>query len=79
MSRNGTLLPIARGSALELVLTRYAEAWRPVSVQWPTRSRWLAEVEEVLGLCFPDSSSADRRLTARHYAPFPLAAGHNVP
>lgn len=79
MSRNGTLLPIANGSALELVIKCYAEAWMPGSPKWSNRADWLGGLEAVLHLAFPDSSSADRRLTARHYAPFPLAAGHDVP
>lgn len=43
------------------------------------RSEWLRWVEDELRRLFPASSSADRKLTARHYAPFPLAAGHDVP
>ena len=45
---------------------------------WP-RSTWLRAFEDVLREWYPQASSRDRSLTARHYAPFPLAAGHDVP
>ena len=45
---------------------------------WP-RSAWLSAMESLLRELFPLSNSASRKLTARHYAPFPLAAGHDVP
>jgi hypothetical protein len=47
-------------------------------VAWP-RSVWLGQVEAALLMHFPQSSSADRKLTARHYAPFLLRDGHDVP
>ena len=43
------------------------------------RSVWLGYFEDVLREFYPQSSSRDRSLTARHAAPFPLAAGHDVP
>ena len=45
------------------------------------RSLWLGAVERELQAFYPypASSSADRRLTARHSAPFFLKDGPNVP
>ena len=43
------------------------------------KSAWLGSMEYQLKRHYPQSSSRDRSLTARHYAPFPLAAGHDVP
>lgn len=78
MSRHGTLLPIPEGSELGQGIAWMIEAW-PDSQRWPYRSRWLSELETRLSFAFPQSSSADRKLTARHYAPFPLALGPDVP
>ena len=78
MSRNGTRLPIPPGSQLEALIAEYVEAW-PNPIVWPFRSRWLGQVEALLQMWFPQSSSADRRLTARGLAPFPLRDGPNVP
>lgn len=56
--------------------------------QWPEfesfvpvfpRARWLGIFEALLSEFYPQASSRDRSLTARHHAPFPLAAGHDVP
>jgi hypothetical protein len=79
MSRNGTLLPIPAGGNLELELAGLVLSWEQERWRWPFRSRWLKAVEEALRAFYPDSSSADRRLTARHIAPFELALGPNVP
>lgn len=43
------------------------------------RSAWLRAFEMLLTLYYPFASSRDRSLTARHAAPFPLAAGKDVP
>ena len=72
-----TLLPLPGDDA------RYA--W--LVTEWPffeqtftfPRSVWLHQFERVLREDFPASNSSSRKLTARHYAPFPLAAGHDVP
>ena len=45
---------------------------------WP-RSAWLRVFEDLLREHYSTASSDDLTLTARHYAPFPLAAGHDVP
>lgn len=47
-------------------------------LRWP-RSEWLHWFEVYLREYYPQASSRDLSLTARHYAPFPLAAGHDVP
>ena len=56
------------------------DAWptNPPPGPWP-RSIWLGTFEFWLHEFYPQSNSASRKLTARHYAPFPLAAGHDVP
>jgi hypothetical protein len=79
MSRHGTLLP--------LIITESDRRFEFFIEQWPDpwamlphpRSAWLYQFEGVLKEYYPQSSSADRKLTARHYAPFPLAQGPNVP
>lgn len=43
------------------------------------RSVWLGGVEATLATLHPSASRADLNLTARSLAPFPLAAGSNVP
>ena len=82
MSRNGTLLPIPEGSDLELRVQAWVSEWPEYerSVLRFPRSAWLGALESrILHPAFPQSSSADRKLTARHYAPFPLRDGHDVP
>lgn len=74
MSRHGTLLPLPD----DPWFPQMVEAW-PIPQRWPYRATWLREFEVGLKLAYPESSSADRKLTARHYAPFPLALGPNVP
>ena len=74
MSRNGTLFPLPDDPRIDELLLS----------EWPGnrfvfRSGWLRAVEDVLRAYYPHASSADLRLTARSVAPFPLAAGHNVP
>lgn len=58
------------------------EAWPDFATRaggmWP-RSAWLRAFEDELLTFYPQSSSRDRSLTARHYAPFPLRDGPNVP
>ena len=81
MSRNGTLLPIPEGSELAEVVQDFIDAWPLVAesgVAWP-RSKWLGSLERYIATVYPMSSRADRKLTARHYAPFPLRDGHDVP
>ena len=79
MSRNGTLLPLTGDLADEV--DRAVEAWHEgwyEPYRWP-RSIWLRDVEHAIKRAYPQASSADLRLTARHAAPFPLRDGPNVP
>ena len=79
LSRNGTKLPTAQIPPEGIAaLNELLMGWPDVT-RWPYRSRWLRDFEDVLRRYFPRASSADLRLTARSYAPFPLAAGPNVP
>lgn len=43
------------------------------------RSAWLKTFEGTLREFYPQANSASLKLTARHAAPFFLAAGHDVP
>ena len=61
-------------------LTELMQAWPEFQTRYRyPRSAWLKAFEGLLSLAYPSASSRDRSLTARHYAPFPLAAGHDVP
>jgi hypothetical protein len=76
VSRHGSLLPIPDDPIfpeLTAAWPQFQEAYR-----FP-RSAWLGSMEYQLKAFYPQSSSADRKLTARHYAPFPLRDGPNVP
>ena len=73
-----TLLPIPDDPRFGLLV----EAWTDGSWQahiGPLRSPWLREFEDVLREFYPQASSRDLSLTARHAAPFPLRDGPNVP
>ncbi len=76
MSRHGTLLPIPDDPRFPELLADWQRIYMPAGVH---RSLWLTEIERLLLQHYPESRSADRKLTARHYAPFPLALGPNVP
>lgn len=73
------MLYVSPGTDLDVSLRALVEAWSRGTARWPYRSGWLYAVESLLADYFPDASRADLNLTARHYAPFPLAAGHDVP
>ena len=74
MSRSGQLLPIPAGSEIAVGMDALVALWPDgfTGLQWP-RSAWLGIAERVLGGAYPQSSSADRNITARSLAPFPLA------
>ena len=81
VSGHGVLLPIPDALVLE-----WQESWRRAEagevMGWGRpgqRSDWLRAFEDVIGVYFPQSSSRDRSLTARHAAPFWLKDGPNVP
>ena len=76
VSGHGTLLPLPDDPRLAWLVTEWP--WFAGTFTYP-RSVWLGQYERVLREWFPAASSRDRSLTARHYAPFPLAAGHDVP
>lgn len=62
-------LPVPHGDP---VLDALFHAW-PDPARWPYRSRWLHDFEARLHELYPQSSSKERRYTARLAAPFPLA------
>lgn len=76
-----TLLPIPDDPRFPALIESWPEFEAAVAAAFLThpRSKWLREFESLLREFYPQSSSRDRSLTARHYAPFPLAAGHDVP
>lgn len=69
-----TLLPLPDDPRF----AQLAEAWPDYS-RWYFRSGWLHDFEALLREFYPSANAASLKLTARHYAPFPLAAGHDVP
>lgn len=74
MSRSGSLLPIPAGSELARELESLTADWPDAFVHLRApRSAWLTAAESLLAATWPTASSADRKLTARHLAPFPLA------
>lgn len=70
------LLPLPDDPRFQEIL----DAWPAFQSRYSfPRSVWLKGFEELLRPFYPSASSRDLSLTARHYAPFPLAAGHDVP
>ena len=73
-----SLLPLPDDPRLEWMLS--PDAFQSYEQGFPhPRSEWLRQFEVVLREFYPQASSRDRSLTARHYAPFYLAEGHDVP
>ena len=72
-----SLLPLPDDPRFQLQIDFWNEGMY-VGFPYP-RSVWLRDFERILREHFPQSNAASRKLTARHYAPFPLAAGHDVP
>ena len=72
---SGTLLTLPDDPRWEALIELWP-AWAAMNVP---RSKWLRQFEDDLRMFYPTASSDDLTLTARHYAPFPLAAGHDVP
>ena len=82
MSGHGTLLPLPDDPRLTELLDAWPEPFQTEAIvtgHYYPRSFWLRLFEDVLRVYYPGNSSRDLSLTARHYAPFPLAAGHDVP
>ena len=78
MSKHGTLLPIPDDPFFAEIIAAWPDVFGGYAGGFP-RSAWLHDFEARLREHYPQSSSADRKLTARHYAPFPLRDGPNVP
>ena len=78
VSGHGTLLPLPDDPRFDWLLQDAYTEIIANGVKWP-RYNWLRMFEETLRPFYPAASSRDLSLTARHYAPFPLAAGHDVP
>lgn len=76
VSGHGTLLPLPDDPRFTELVAQWP-GWEPF-FPFP-RSAWLRDFEDLLRPYYPAASSRDLSLTARHYAPFPLAAGHDVP
>ena len=84
MSRNGTLLPVPEGGNLWHTIEALRRSYVEEPWRWLYRSWWLKRVENELRAVYPEASSADLRLTARHASSepgpiFPLRDGPNVP
>lgn len=79
LSKNGHLLEITEGSQLDNELVALISLWPSWASMAVNRSEWLKAAEDKLREVYPHASRADLNLTARSIAPFPLAAGHNVP
>ena len=73
-----SLLPLPDDPRFAELIAAWPEYQQRYGLAWP-RSAWLRAFEGLLRPYFPRASSRDLSLTARHYAPFPLAAGHDVP
>ena len=73
MANNGTLLPIPFDSELRVQVAFLTAAWPAEYAQFGApRAAWLTAMEDLLAWAHPNASSADRKLTARSLAPFPL-------
>ena len=70
-----TLLPIPDDPRFPALVDEWP---RMAYVLYP-RSAWLRAFEHLLREFYPQANSRSLSLTARHAAPFPLAAGHDVP
>lgn len=72
------LLPLPDDPRFQRLIDEWPDFQTRAGGMWP-RSAWLRTFEDLLRLFYPQASSDSLTLTARHYAPFPLAEGHNVP
>ena len=72
-----SLLPIPDDPRFPALANQWEVGWY-LGWQHP-RSKWLRDFEALLREFYPQANSASLKLTARHAAPFPLAAGHDVP
>jgi hypothetical protein len=78
----GSLLPIPDDRRIASLLADWPEPFQTDAVaagHYYPRALWLTLFEWVLREHYPSANSDSLTLTARHHAPFPLAAGHDVP
>ena len=71
------LLPLPDDPRFPALIAAWPQ-WSAGGMRWP-RSAWLRAFESLLREFYPSASSRELSLTARHAAPFYLAAGHDVP
>ena len=77
VSGNGVLLPIPDDPRFKAMIEGWPQDFEGGSA-FP-RSEWLRVFEAYLRNFYPQASSRDLSLTARHAAPFWLKDGPNVP
>ena len=73
-----SLLPLPDDPRFAELIAAWPEYQQRYGLAWP-RSAWLRAFEGLLREFYPQANSVWLKLTARHAAPFPLAAGHDVP
>jgi len=73
-----SLLPLPDDPRFQELIADWPNYESNPHIIWP-RSSWLTSFEAALRPFYPSANAASLKLTARHYAPFPLAAGHDVP
>ena len=71
-----SLLPLPDDPRFSELIASWGGIMYPVGVH---RSLWLGEFERLLRQFYPSANARSLSLTARHYAPFYLAEGHDVP
>ena len=73
-----SFLPIPDDPRFPALVAQWRETdW--YSVYAFPRAIWLRDFEALLREFYPSANADSLTLTARHAAPFPLAAGHDVP
>lgn len=74
MSRNGERIDLQGNADAERVVGVALAAWHTGEYAgYPApRARWLSDLEREFVQLFPDSTAADRAVTARSLAPFTL-------
>ena len=75
MSRNGVVIAWQGDADAERAVDAAIAAWCAGTYAGyrAPRARWLSDLERELVPLFPDSTAADRAVTARSLAPFTLA------
>ena len=75
---SASLLPLPDDPRFQALIDEWT-MWEQRGIFPGLRSSWLKAFEDGLREFYPQASSRDRSLTARHYAPFYLRDGPNVP